>query len=68
MNSKLRLHLEKVLILESTSLELILEESLSKEVFLASFCEYNNYLWDKEVFTDYPETHKLIIKIYSYES
>lgn len=67
MNSKSKLHLEKILIFESTSLELLLEESLSKDSFLGIFCDSNDYVYDKELFTDYPNSHQLVIKLYSYD-
>ncbi len=67
MNSKLKLHLEKVLLLESTSLELILEQSLSKEVFLNAYAEYNNFYITKEIYIDFVNNHLLEIKMYSYE-
>lgn len=66
MSSKLNLHLENTLVYESTSLELILAESFSKEAYLKIFCEENDLYLLKEVFIDFEKRHLLIIKIYSY--
>lgn len=58
--------LEKTLVYESTSLELILEESESKEDYLTYFCDFNSFSYEKEVYIN-ENYYYLIVRIYSYE-